>query len=102
MAITEESELEAARDRIRSATKGLEPADRLYAAVSALVRDDNRQEIAVTNPHTGQVAYYLTPATVKYMRDATTQDRRRRDIPDVGDAKADAVLKPKPHERRGR
>ena len=50
-----EVQLEEVRARVRSAVQGLDPATRLYLAVSELVGDGTAGEIAVTHPGTGDI-----------------------------------------------
>jgi hypothetical protein len=88
---TPESELEDARTRIRDAIDGLDSATKLYVAVSALIGKDSRSEIAVTNPVTGDVMCYITPAAMKYARDAGSRVYRRGDSA-KGESSLDQVL----------
>ena len=87
-----EVQLEEVRARVRSAVQGLDPATRLYLAVSALVGDGTAGEIAVTHPGTGDIVCYITPPVVKLARDIAARSRSRNDIPNGTKASLDDLL----------
>jgi hypothetical protein len=88
-----DTELEEACRRVRCAVQGLDPATAVYVAVTALVGKAISAEIAVTHPGTGDILFYVTPATLKLTRDVAGRSCSPNNIPSGGKSSLDDLLR---------